>query len=94
MSNVSQASSLVKKKTIYRVKNWAAYNRAMIARGGLTLWLDDSVLSSGYMALTLRRLLHLPLRQTQGFVESLLVLMGLDEWLDGPDLFDVVASSR
>ena len=36
------------------------------------------------MALTLRRLLHLPLRQTQGFVESLLVLMGLDEWLDAP----------
>ena len=103
MSNVSQASSSVKKKTIYRVTNWAAYNRALIARGSLTLWLDDSVLSSGYyagpmqrgaqytysdqtieMAFTRRRLLHLPLRQTQGFVESLLVLMGLDEWLDAP----------
>ncbi|MBT4977557.1 MAG: hypothetical protein HOL51_21455 [Gemmatimonadetes bacterium] len=27
MSNVSKASTSVKKKTIYRVKNWATYNR-------------------------------------------------------------------
>jgi hypothetical protein len=91
MSNVSKASSSVKKKTIYRVKNWAAYNRALIARGSPTLWLDDSVLSSCYYAgpmqrgaqytyseqtietaLTLRRLLHLPLCQTQ--YEPVLVL--------------------
>ncbi len=47
MSNVSKASSSVKKKTIYRVKNWAAYNRSLIARGSLTLWLDEAILSSG-----------------------------------------------
>ena len=82
MSNVSKASTSVKKKTIYRVKNWATYNRSLIARGSLTLWVDESVVSRWYyegpsqrgaqytysdqaieMALTLRRLLKLPLRQ-------------------------------
>ena len=104
MSNVSKGSSSVKKKTIYRVNNWAAYNRSLIARGSLTLWVDESVVSSGYyegpsqrgaqytysdqaieMALTLRRLLNLPLRQAQGFVESLWPLMGLEEVLAVPD---------
>jgi hypothetical protein len=103
MSNVLKASTSVKKKTIYRVKNWAAYNQSLIARGSLTLWLDDSVVSRWYyegptqrgsqytysdgaieLGLTVRRLLHLPLRQTQGFVESLLVLMGLHALLDTP----------
>ncbi len=55
MSNVSKASSSVKKKTICRVKNWAAYNRALIALSSLTLWLDDSVLSSWYYMGPLQR---------------------------------------
>jgi hypothetical protein len=66
------------------------YYAGPMQRGAQYTYSDQTI----EMALTLRRLLHLPLRQTQGFVESLLVLMGLDEWLDGPDLFDVVASSR
>ena len=104
MSNVSKASCSVKKKTVYRVKNWSTYNRALIARGSLTLWVDESVVSSWYyegpsqrgaqytysdqaieMALTLRRLLNLGLRQTQGFVKSLWTLMGLDEVLAVPN---------
>ena len=48
MSNVSKASCSVKKKTVYRVKNWSAYNQALIARGSLTLWVDESVVSSWY----------------------------------------------
>jgi hypothetical protein len=113
MSNVSKASTSVKKKTIYRVKNWATYNRCLIARGSLTLWVDESVVSSWYyegpsqrgaqytysdqaieMALTLRRLLNLPLRQTQGFVESLWTLMGLEEVLAVARLLDLVAPAR
>ena len=104
MSNVSKASSSVKKKTIYRIKNWAAYNRSLIARGSLTLWLDEAVLSSWYhtgpkqrgaqyiysdqaieMALMIRSLLNLPLRQTQGFIHSVLILMGLDDLLAMPN---------
>ena len=70
----------------------------------MTLWLDDSVLSSWYYAgpmrrgaqytysdqaieraLTLRCLLNFPLRQTQGFIHSILVLMGLDDLLVVPN---------
>ena len=104
MSNVSKASPSVKKQPVYRVKNWSAYHQALIARGSLTLWVDESVVSSWYydgpaqrgaqytfsdqaieMALTLRRLLNLGLRQTQGFVTSLWRLMGLEEMLVVPD---------
>lgn len=31
-------------KTRYRIRNWAAYNRALVARGGLTLWVDEAAL--------------------------------------------------
>lgn len=30
-----------KKKQRYRIRNWADYNKALIARGSLTLWLDS-----------------------------------------------------
>jgi hypothetical protein len=31
----------MKTKTQYRLRNWAAYNTALIARGSLTLWVDE-----------------------------------------------------
>jgi len=96
MSKISGGSSSVKSKTVYRVKNWSSYNRALVARGSLTVWLDDDlweqwydqrpsqrgaqfVYSDGTIAwmLTMRMLLGLPLRQTQGFIQSLLGLMQL-----------------
>ena len=96
MSKVSGGSSSVKSKTVYRVKNWSSYNRALIARGSLTVWLDDSLWKRWYAQgssqrgaqfvysdrtiewmLTMRMLLRLPLRQTQGFIQSLLALMRL-----------------
>ena len=77
---------------------------SLIARGSLTLWLDEAVLSSWYhtgpkqrgaqyiysdqaieMALMIRSLLNLPLRQTQGFIHSVLILMGLDDLLAMPN---------
>ena len=30
----------------YRVRNWSHYNRALIARGGLTFWIDESALAT------------------------------------------------
>ena len=96
MSKVSGDSSSVKSKAVYRVKNWSSYNRALVARGRLTVWLDDSFWRSWYdhrpsqrgaqfvysdptieWMLTVRVLFGLPLRQTQGFIQSLLDLMGL-----------------
>ena len=96
MSKVSGGSSSVKSQRVYRVKNWSSYNRALIARGSLTVWLDDSLWRRWYdqrpsqrgaqfvysdqtieWILTVRALLRLPLRQTQGFIQSLLDLMQL-----------------
>jgi hypothetical protein len=89
-------------KTRYRVGNWPAYDRALVQRGDITLWLAPEAIATwaavgvgtrgGQLqysdlaietALTLRLLFHLPLRQAEGFLTSLFVLMGLD--LRSPD---------
>jgi transposase len=36
----------MKKKTSYRIRNWSAYNAALIARGSLTLWVDEEALKA------------------------------------------------
>ena len=82
---------------VYRIRNWSAYNRALVQRGDLTVWLDDNALAAWRYAgpaqhggqfvysdtavetcLMLRSVYHLALRQTQGFVRSLLRLMSAD----------------
>ena len=30
----------------YRVRNWHHYNQALIARGGLTFWIDEAALAA------------------------------------------------
>ncbi|MCY4434963.1 MAG: IS5 family transposase [bacterium] len=96
MSKVSGGSPSVKSQPVYRVKNWSSYNRALVARGSLTVWIDDCLWKRWYdhrpsqrgaqfvysdptieWMLTMRVLFGLPLRQTQGFIQSLLDLMGL-----------------
>lgn len=79
-------------KPKYRVTNWPAYNRALVSRGEVRLWIDDAVLSgwraSGgkgkrysdaaiLCALSLRAVFKMPLRQTQGFLASLKKLLEL-----------------
>jgi hypothetical protein len=86
-------------KTHYRVRNWPAYERGLVSRGDVTLWLSPDaraaweVPPSGRpdgqqrfsdLAIeteqTLRLVFRLPLRQTEGFVRSILTMMraGLD----------------
>jgi len=73
-------------KPRYRVTNWPDYNRALVARGSVTLWLSDEV-ARGWRArggkgcvysdvaircgLSLRAVFGLTLRQAQGFLTSL-----------------------
>ena len=33
-------------KTVYRVKNWSAYNQALVGRGRITLWLNEEALAA------------------------------------------------
>ena len=101
---MSSKRSLVhpKFKTKYRVANWSDYDRALVQRGNITLWLSPDAAATWNAkptrrrggqrkysdvaietALTLRLLLHLPLRQTEGFLRSIFDLMNLS--LDVPD---------
>jgi len=91
-----------KYKTKYRVTNWPAYDRGLVDRGDLTLWISQDAIHTWHpepsgtrggqrrysdaaiqTALMLRLLFRRPLRQTEGFLRSLLALLDLD--LDTPD---------
>ncbi len=86
-----------KYKTKYRVGNWAEYDRALVQRGDITLWISSDATGawkpapSGRRgaqrkfsdhaietALVLRLVFKLPLRQAEGFLRSVLSLMGVD----------------
>ena len=91
-----------KYKTTYRVGNWREYERALVQRGDVILWLSADA-TDGWRpspsgrpggqkrfsdvaietALVLRLVFGLPVRQTEGFVRSVLALVGAD--LDAPD---------
>jgi hypothetical protein len=83
-------------KTKYRVANWTSYDRALVGRGDVTLWVSPVAITTWApagvgtrggqrqysdvaieTALTLRLVFHLPLRQTEGFLQSLFGMMGL-----------------
>ncbi len=91
-----------KYKTKYRVSNWPEYDRALVERGDITLWISEEAFSSWKpaptglrggqkkfsdhaieTALTLRLAFNLPLRQAEGFLRSVLSLMGVA--LEAPD---------
>ncbi len=78
----------------YRVRNWREYNRALVHRGSITLWLDEqgvAALCNEEMsgrpriytdtaiecALIVKAVFHLSLRTAQGFLESVVRLMGV-----------------
>ncbi len=91
-----------KYKTKYRVGNWAEYDRALVQRGDITLWISTDAMDAWKPALSgtrggqrkfsdhaietalmLRLVFTLPLRQAEGFLRSILSLMGVH--LDAPD---------
>ena len=84
-------------KTKYCVANWASYDRALVGRGDVTLWLAPEAIDAWApgrvgtrggqfkysdlaieTALTRRLIFHLPLRQAEGFLNSLFGMMGID----------------
>jgi len=50
MKNISYRRSSAKptasskKKVVYRVKNWSVYNRSLVQRGSLTVWLSQEAI--------------------------------------------------
>ena len=81
----------------YRVRNWPAYNRALVRRGSITFRVDEAAVQAwrdsaapGLLGgrrrtysdtaiecvLVVRTVFHLSLRASQGFLESVVKLMG------------------
>ena len=84
-------------KARYRVTNWAEYDRGLVQRGDVRVWISAEALACWKAAcrstpggqrrfsnlavetvLVLGALYKLPLRQTEGFVRSLIALMRLE----------------
>jgi hypothetical protein len=84
-------------KARYRVRNWSEYDRGLVRRGDVRVWLSAEAIAGWHAAgrttpggqrkfsnlaietiLMLGALHCLPLRQTEGFVRSLVDLMRLD----------------
>jgi len=42
-------------KGIYRIRNWSEYNAGLIARGSLTMWIDESAFMSGSETRSVKR---------------------------------------
>jgi len=79
-------------KPKYRITNWRQYNAALVNRGSLTLWIDEVVIDRWHQVsgkgavyhddailcgLCLRSVFGLALRQTQGFLHSLALMLEL-----------------
>jgi hypothetical protein len=80
--------------TAYRVENWPAYDRALVQRGDVTLWLAPEAIARWEAAGVGKRggqwqysdvaiETALTLRQTEGFLRSIFAMAGLD--LSAPD---------
>ena len=98
MTKTQKTSSLQQKAT-YRVRNWSQYNKSLMQRGSITLWIDEEVIANwhpealeirargGQMqysdqaiecVLMIKAVYRLPYRQSVGFTQSLMDLMGAE----------------
>ena len=76
-------------KQKFKITNWQTCNKALINRGSLILWLDESAIQAWYdnakpssrshpqhySDMTIKRVFRLTLRAVQGFIDSLFKLM-------------------
>lgn len=79
-------------KPLYLVRNWPDYNQALARRGDITVWVSEAAVKAWQLAssrrryselaietaMTIRQVFSLALRQTEGFLRSILSIMGLD----------------
>ena len=77
--------------TRYRVRDWAAYDRSLVRRGDITVWVSPEAVSGWRAAagrrtftdaaiaaaLTVRAVYRLALRQAEGLIRSVFALLGL-----------------
>lgn len=86
-----------KGKDKYKILNWSEYNKSLIKRGSITIWINEEVIKSwNYegkqkqggkkiysdlaieVCLSIKKLYDLGYRQTEGYMESLFLLMRIE----------------
>ena len=90
MKNTKDNVKVSRNKKKYKVRNWKEYNKSLIRRGSLTLWITEDIESwwsgEGHNTysdkaieamLTIRLVYGLPLRAVSGFVRSVFELTGI-----------------
>jgi IS5 family transposase len=96
---IQKAITKSTKKATYRIRNWSAYNKSLVQRGSITLWINEDVLANWHpevegkrlrggqvqysdqaieCLLMLKAVYRLPYRQTVGFGQSVIDLLGAD----------------
>lgn len=96
---IRKATTKNTKKARYRIRNWSAYNKSLVQRGSITLWISEDILANWHpkaegkrlrggqvnysdqaieCLLMLKAVYRLPYRQTVGFGQSVLDLLGAD----------------
>src|SRR5262245_9058518 len=86
-------------KQKYKVSNWSDYNKSLVMRGDIGVWISEAAIANWYekeriydgtgapkrytdfaiiTCHEIRQVFRLPLRQSQGFINSIFRLMGLD----------------
>lgn len=82
-----------KNKKKYKIKNWGEYNRALIERGSLTLWIPGNLEECWYgkgkfaysneaieIMLVLKARFRLPLRSVVGFARSVFLTLNIPDY--------------
>ena len=82
------------RKSLYRVKNWSEYDKALVKRGSITFWIANDFEKTWFYAgkkqrgsqydyseqaivlmQTVKNVVHLPNRGTEGFVRSIFAML-------------------
>lgn len=70
----------MKKKCTYRVKNWKAYNQALVNRGNITIWFSEDAVAAWFQPAAHIRRRGRPNRYSNKAIETALSLRSLFGW--------------
>lgn len=62
------------KKTTYRVRNWSTYNKSLVQRGSITLWINEEIVSNWHPQPEGKRLRGGQVTYSDQAIECLLIL--------------------
>jgi hypothetical protein len=69
-----KAKAQKKKKTSYRVRNWSSYNKSLVQRGSITVWISPEVLEGWHPEMEAKRQRGGQVQYSEQAIECLLML--------------------